>query len=160
MARRKILFVIVEGPSDEDALGVIFNRIYDKNTVYIHITHGDITTRFNDAPNKNIFTMLGDMIRGYANSNHFKKSDFKAIIHIVDMDGAFIPDDNIIEDIAATKPQYLPAGIHTCSKQGIAARNKMKRSSINSLCGRGKIWDVPYRVFYMSCNLDHVLYNK
>ena len=22
------------------------------------------------------------------------------------------------------------------------------------------MWGVPYRVYYMSCNLDHVLYNK
>ena len=160
MARRKILFVIVEGPSDEEALGVILNRIYDKNAVYIHIMHGDITTEFNDAPNKNIFTKIANVIKEYANSNHFDKSDFKEIIHIVDMDGAFIPDDNIIEDVTASKPQYLITAIHTCSKQGIVNRNKMKRSNINSLCGRKKIWDVPYRVFYMSCNLDHVLYDK
>ena len=24
----------------------------------------------------------------------------------------------------------------------------------------GKIWNIPYRVYYMSCNLDHVLYGK
>ncbi len=33
MARRKIVFVIVEGPSDDEALGVLLNRIYDKNAV-------------------------------------------------------------------------------------------------------------------------------
>lgn len=139
MTRKKILFVIVEGSSDDEALGVILSRIYDKNSVYIHITHGDITTRFNYAPNKNIFTMISDMIRGYANSNHFRKSDFKEIIHIVDMDGAFIPDDNIIEDPTAEKPQYLHAEIRTCSKRGIIERNKMKRGSINSLCCRSTI---------------------
>lgn len=30
VARKKIVFVIVEGPSDEEALGVLLNRIYDK----------------------------------------------------------------------------------------------------------------------------------
>jgi len=33
VARRKIVFVIVEGPSDDEALGVLLNRIYDKNAV-------------------------------------------------------------------------------------------------------------------------------
>jgi hypothetical protein len=40
VARRKIVFLIVEGPSDDEALGVLLNQIYDKNTVYVHITHG------------------------------------------------------------------------------------------------------------------------
>lgn len=33
MARKKIIFVIVEGPSDEEALGVILNRFYDRNAI-------------------------------------------------------------------------------------------------------------------------------
>ena len=160
MARKKIIFVIVEGPSDEEALGVILNRIYDSNAVYVHIMHKDITTEFVDAPNKNIITMIGDEIRGYANANHFKKTDFKAIIHLVDTDGAFIPDEGVIEDASAVKPYYTTENIRTCNKASIESRNKRKRENINRLCDRRKIWDVPYSVFYMSCNLDHVLYNK
>ena len=45
MAKRKIVFVIVEGPSDDEALGILFSKIYDKNSVYVHIMHGDITTQ-------------------------------------------------------------------------------------------------------------------
>ena len=33
MAGRKIVFVIVEGPSDEDAIGTLLNRVYSDNTV-------------------------------------------------------------------------------------------------------------------------------
>lgn len=44
MARKKIVFVIVEGPSDDAALGVILVRLYDKNAVHVEITHGDITS--------------------------------------------------------------------------------------------------------------------
>lgn len=160
MAGKKIVFVIVEGPSDEEALGVILSRIYCSDTVYVHIMHKDITTEFNNIPNKNIFTMISAEIRRYADSNHFKKDDFKEIIHLVDMDGAFIPNDNVIEDTAAVKPQYSITEIRTCNKQGIENRNGRKRANINSLCCRSKIWDVPYRIFYMSCNLDHVLYDK
>ena len=45
MAKRKIVFVIVEGPSDEEALGVLLSKICDEDSVYVHITHGDITTQ-------------------------------------------------------------------------------------------------------------------
>ena len=31
MTRKKIIFAIVEGPSDEEALAVIMSRIYNRN---------------------------------------------------------------------------------------------------------------------------------
>lgn len=37
MPRKKIVFVIVEGPSDEEALGVLLNRIYDSKAVYVQV---------------------------------------------------------------------------------------------------------------------------
>ena len=44
MARKKIILVIVEGPSDETALGVLLSKIFDPTKVYIHIMHSDITS--------------------------------------------------------------------------------------------------------------------
>jgi hypothetical protein len=43
-ARKKIVFAIVEGPSDAQALEVLLNQIYDKNSVYLEISHDDATT--------------------------------------------------------------------------------------------------------------------
>ena len=39
MPRKKILFVIVEGPSDDAALGVLLSRFFDSNVVHIHVMH-------------------------------------------------------------------------------------------------------------------------
>lgn len=36
MARKKIVLVIVEGPSDNAALGVMLNQVYDKDSVYVY----------------------------------------------------------------------------------------------------------------------------
>ena len=44
MKRKKVVLVIVEGPSDEDALGAVLNNYFDKDRVYVHTHHGDITT--------------------------------------------------------------------------------------------------------------------
>ena len=33
MPAKKVIFVIVEGPTNEDALGAIFQRFFDKNMV-------------------------------------------------------------------------------------------------------------------------------
>ena len=58
MARKKIVFVIVEGPSDEEALGVVLSKLYSNDEVYVHITHGDITSEFIESPDENILTIV------------------------------------------------------------------------------------------------------
>lgn len=68
MTRKKIIFVIVEGPSDLTALGLFFNRFFDANSVYVHIVHGDLTTQ------KGIIRdNIANIVRNYANSTHLKK---------------------------------------------------------------------------------------
>lgn len=159
MSRKKIMFVIVEGSSDEEALGVILNRIYDKNTVYVHIMHCDITSECDVNPG-NIVSKVGNLVRDYAKNNPFKQSDFSRIIHITDMDGAFIPNESIIEDMTERKPIYFETEIHTCNKVGIEERNRRKRENLNRLATTLKVWNIPYQIYYMSCNLDHALYGK
>lgn len=126
MAKRKIVFVIVEGPSDDDALGVLFSKIYDKDSVYVHIMHGDITTQLR-VNSDNIVSKAGNCVREYAAQNHYKSSDFKEIIHIVDMDGAYVPDSAVIEDLKAEKPIYSVTEIRTANPTGIINRNERKR---------------------------------
>lgn len=162
MARKKIVFVIVEGASDAEALDSIISRIFNKDTVYVHITHGDITSA-KEVTVSNVISKVADEVIAYAKANHFdrsKKTFFKEIIHIVDMDGVYIQDDKVIADDAAKKPLYSETEIRTCNKQGIEQRNQKKRTNIDKLSSIKEIWGLPYQVFYMSCNLDHVLYNK
>ena len=71
MARKKIVFIIVEGPSDDEALGVLFSRIYKQQEVHVHIMHKDITAEFGSS-SENIISAVGNEIKTYANSNHFK----------------------------------------------------------------------------------------
>ena len=156
MTRKKIVFVIVEGPSDDDALGVVFSKFYSKDEVHVEVMHCDITTDFGHTP---IVSKIGNVVKSYA-GHTFKQSDFRQIIHIVDMDGAYIPDENIVEDPDATKPYYSTADIRTCNKVGIENRNRQKRDNLNRLISISQVWKIPYSVFYMSSNLDHALYGK
>ena len=95
MARKKVLFIIVEGPSDDEALGLIFTRLFSANQVRVEITHGDITSR-NDINKDNIVSKIGDIVRKYAANYSLKQSDFLEVIHIIDTDGVYISDDNIV----------------------------------------------------------------
>ena len=159
MARRKIVFVIVEGPSDDEALGVLLTRVYDKNIVHVHITHGDVTT-MKGSGYSTILAKLGEIIEGYMKSYRLNSTHFYEIVHIVDMDGAYIPDCAIIEDSTINKPIYSLTEIYSNNIQGIINRNATKRDCLNKISSTSKIHNIPYQVYFMSCNLDHVLYNK
>ena len=159
MARRKIVLVIVEGASDETALGIALNQVFDKELVHIHIMHGDITTRIG-VNSQNIVAKVGNEVRTYATSNHYKTSDFKQIIHIVDTDAAYLADDKILKDPECVELSYQNDGIHASDVSKVIARNKQKTENLYRLRSCGNIWGIPYRVYFMSCNLDHVLYDK
>lgn len=160
LARKKIVFIIVEGPSDQDALELLLNNIFDSNRVFVHVTYGDITSKTgNDA--SNILRKVIDEIKGYAKNNHFDKIHFQQVIHIIDMDGAYVPEDCIVEDKKAEKTVYYVDSIKTYNKQNIVERNGVKSKNIDKLSETPVIWGgIPYSAYYMSCNLDHVLYNK
>ena len=138
---------------------MLFHRIFDRNTVFVHVFHGDITTE-RGVTSGRILNRVGNEIRSYAKSNHFTSRDFQEIIHIVDMDGAYIPDGCVTENDSAVSLVYSDAGIETRTPSAVIARNRQKRQNLDKLCDSDQIWNVPYRIFYMSCNLDHVLYNK
>lgn len=160
MARKKIVLVIVEGPSDDSALGVILNRLFDKNTVHVEIMYGDITTDTSIDPGY-IVKALGDVVKRYADSMHFKQLHFQQVIHLIDMDGAYVPDTCVIENPAAEKPLYSLTEIQTANREKFLLRNKHKRSKIDKICTMQKVWgSIPYRAYYMSSNLDHALYGK
>lgn len=122
MPRKKIVFIIVEGTADYEALGLMFEKIYSNNMVFVHIVHGDITTQHKHTE---ILSAIGDLVSRYANSNHFTKNNFKEIIHIVDTDGAYIPDSSIVYNPSAKDPIYSTINIQTDNVQGIAERNEI-----------------------------------
>lgn len=159
MTRKKVVFIIVEGPSDDTALAAIFNKFFDKNKTYVHITHGDITTR-NNVNSDHIISTIGNEVSKYAANNHLKSKDFQEIIHIIDTDGAYISDCFIIEDGNVTDTIYYEDSIRVKNRNKIIRRNSQKKGNLNRLCTCNRIWNVPYKAYYMSCNLDHALYNR
>ncbi len=89
--------MIVEGPSDEDALGVLFHRLFDCHEVFIEVVHGDITADYSIAP-ADIAKAVMQLVKGASLPIPFSRKDIQQVIHIVDMDGAYIPDGFVVED--------------------------------------------------------------
>lgn len=164
MPRKKVIFVIVEGPSDETALGVLLSRHFDKDTVYTHVMHCDITTEFDkDTHQKvgaaDITKKIAEVVKRWADSNHLKPEHFERIIHIVDTDGAFVAESYVVQG-NVDAPFYTLDKILCPVRENIIERNSRKAENLLRLASTPTIWKVPYSAYYMSCNLDHVLYNK
>ena len=79
MARKKIIFVIVEGPSDEEALGVILNRFYDQNAVHVHIMRKDITSEKGVRPSNIFFRKLEMRFASMQDRITLKRSIFRRL---------------------------------------------------------------------------------
>lgn len=159
LARKKIVFVIVEGPSDEEALGVILSRYFCDDEVYVEIMYSDVTTK-KGITSTNILKEIANVVKEYAERNHFKPLHFKRIIHIVDTDGAFCSEDAIIEDLSVNNFMYYETEIRTSNKENAILRNEQKSQNLRKISRTESIWNIPYNVYYMSCNIEHVLFNK
>ncbi len=160
MPAKKVVFVIVEGPTDEDALGVIFQRFFDKNTVRVKVIHGDITTE-RQVNTSNILSHIKDTVQQSLKEYKLRKTDLLRIIHLVDTDGAYVPDSAIVFDEQAIKPFYSTTTIKTAHPEGLIQRNQQKKENLTKLHSTRYIWkDIPYSIFYLSSNLEHALYNE
>lgn len=157
--KKKVLFVIVEGPSDNTALQNVIDDMFPNDKVIVCVTYGDITTDKGTNP-QNIKSKIGDTVNKARKNYSLKKSDFLGIVHFIDMDGSYIDDSKIIEDSEADKILYYPTEIRTSDKQKIIDRNQGKRAILNSICRTTQIAGIPYYPLYFSCNLDHALFNQ
>lgn len=160
MARKKVVLFIVEGITDQESLELLLGEfIQDNSQIIFEVVNGDITSS-KDIDSTNIKNKLTDIIKG-GGKRKFKPSDYLEIIHLVDMDAAFVSEDKIYEDKSTNKFIYKEDGIYTNSIQNVIERNKRKKRLLNLLVSTNKVYrSVPYRVFYFSCNLEHVLHNK
>lgn len=158
LTEKKVIMFIVEGPSDEAALGTIMKEIFAQNHIRFIVVRGDITTKNDVSPN-NVVNKIYDMVKLEKDRYRYRTSDFSQIIHIVDTDGVFIPDDMVVEH-DNTGTLYYTDHIATKNINYILRRNDKKRKVLLTLERTTKINSIPYRIYYNSCNLEHVLYNE
>ena len=146
--KKKIVFVIVEGPSDSTCLENIMDRLYSDKSVYFEVVHGDITSR-NGVNAANIVSKIHDMVKKYMNNYHVSKKDFKEIIHLVDMDGAFIGDDMILNDENCSEIFYSTSCIRTNRVEDVINRNARKRANISRISTLSEIGGIRYQCYYV-----------
>ncbi len=157
---KKLVLLICEGQTDENALYYIMKAFFNHNEIKFHIAHGDpILTH--DKEKGSVMDDVRDIVRMEMKRYALKKSDILAVFQITDTDGVFISNENIVENPEAQKIVYHCDHIETAYVSSIKARNHKKRKNMNILSEERSINDeTPYRLYYMSRNLEHALYGK
>ena len=155
---KKVILFLVEGASDLTSLEFIDNINTDE-TIKFQITSGDITSKLNVTP-QNCREEINKILLSFLERSKLRKTDIIKIIHILDVDGVYIPEINIIEDKNIKKFLYTINGIVAPSKENVQKRNESKKQIMEKLLVTSKINSIPYEMYYMSCNLEHVLHDK
>lgn len=154
---KKVVVFIVEGPSDENALGGIMKEFFSSDEVQFAVVHGDITSDIytsTDDVVKSINALIDNVREKYG----YKWEDIIRIIHIADTDGAFTKDCIVQTEIDSVK--YYEDHIEVPDIEKLKKRNKHKSEIMSKLYFTSKVHGINYRIYYNSCNLEHVLYDK
>ena len=159
LARKKVVLFIVEGFSEKESLELLLSDFFGNNRqVIFEVAQGDITSD-RHSTQQNIKSKITELIK--SSGRKFKPADYKEVIHLVDMDAAFISEDNIYLDPLNSKFSYRDDGVYAPNIEYVKDRNKRKQALLKFLSNTSKVYtSVPYRVFYFSCNLEHVLHNE
>ena len=156
---KKIILVIVEGPSDETALGRCLRAIFSSEEVAVKVMFCDITT-VEDNFCDDISARVGNVINDYLNENPgLRRDDILRVIHIVDTDGAFLSDKFILKH-SVRETVYSEEEIKTYNVRSFIRTRNNKKRNLKLLFGKKKINGIAYNIYYMSCNLEHALHGK
>lgn len=163
--QKRLFLLLVEGLSDEAALGSIMKEYFKTADIQFVVVHGDITTD-DYVSVENILTKIYQIIENQMQElkkrYRYTLKDVKQIIHIVDTDGTFVPEALVIEaqEVLEEKTKYSEDCIETNNKLNIVKRNAKKSGILFKLSRERKINRIPYRVYFNSCNLEHVLHGQ
>lgn len=159
MARKKIVLFILEGTSDEIALEGSLRNIYKPNEIRFCIVRTDITTK-NGVTRNNIKNKLIEIIKIELTRFPYKNSDILKVIHLTDMDGAYVDEESIIEDRSCDGFIYSETNIKAKSRVNVIGRNKRKGENLEVLLELNSIYNgLSYNLYYFSCNQEHTLHN-
>lgn len=166
MSKKFILF-IVEGNNDKREISAVlhskwFEPYKDIYEPFIWTKGGDITASTGVSA-KNVQQKLNDILLQFRRNgipfNNIKIQDIQEVVQIVDMDGAFIPSEKIVRG-SQSGFAYTDTGIITSNVDGARGRNNKKAEILRKLVEVKQIGNVPYSVYFASCNMDHLLFGK
>ena len=165
---KKFILFLVEGKNDTRELKAIlhlpcFAEDLRKFEPWFIEANTDLTTASGITAD-NIQKRITDLLMNFRNKTGpyrgIKVNEIQELIQIVDLDGAFIPPSHIIRDNTGSEFVYTLENIYTSNVDGAIGRNRKKAAILRKLIGVSQIGNVPYSVYFVSRNMEHVLFNQ
>ena len=156
---RKVILLIVEGETDQDSLSPVLKKIFSNSNVHFCVTRGDILVKTieTDISGRNAITKVNTHIKNEMMKYGYKTKDLLKVVHLIDTDGAFIPNERVIEN-SEERIKYCIDKIETRNPEWIINRNKTKKEVAQRLRSTKKIGGIPYCILFFSRNMEHVLH--
>lgn len=155
---KKIILLLVEGQTDEDALAPIYTRLVKEHDMDFDVLRTDITAD-EKMTAKYIEKRIKKEVDKYLQRHPFiQKNDILKVVQIIDTDGAFIPSSQVKQS-STEKTEYFDTHIQAKNKNRLIRRNISKRAIIYHLRKAKEIAGMAYEIYYFSRNLEHVLHN-
>lgn len=137
---------------------------------------GDITSQRGSNPQTVMGCICKQFLERFFDETKVYPRHVSEIVHIVDMDGAYVPDEMIRVGQNPTgerKTYYAENCILTDNVPKIVQRNARKRENIDYLVQQhtirvrqnqdnpaSKKQEIPYSIYYFSSNLDHYIHRS
>jgi len=155
---KRVLLFIVEGSHDEAALALPLENLQkchsSNRLIQLGFTGGDITTKYEARDVKKEIEKCAD---NYRKEYRLNKKDICQIVLLLDMDGAYIPDEAIIESDQHKKAFYNATTILHNRPELLIETHRYKCDRLETLLALDYVWNgVPFGIYFVSCNFDHV----
>lgn len=171
--KKKIVLFVVEGRSDMAALERPIQNLLEDNEQGIQATFliagCDVTSDLRNNPSNIERKINHYYFEPFFSANEFcYPKDIHEVVHIVDLDGTFIPEEYCrafdAEHFATDGFIYDPPYVYGETAEAVKARNKQKSTNIRHLLTLDKVKvkskTCPYSVYFFSSNIDHYLHDK
>ncbi|KFI63200.1 hypothetical protein [Bifidobacterium cuniculi] len=104
--------------------------------------------------NADVRAVVRDRVKSYILDSDIRKRSYAYVVQVIDLDGAFIPDGQVLQG-SHDKVEYSDTTIAVRNPECQRKIMHAKRDAIRSLMGLESVEGIPYRLFYVSRNLEH-----
>lgn len=171
MPNKKVRLFIVEGDTEETALGLLLERLIESSAIDFDVFHSDIFghARFGAGEDKimresNILKRVDRVVADHIERADYGWKDLEDIVLLTDTDGCFVDSSLVVEDPTIAKVEYRPDSIAVPIGSTVSLRNKERSANIMRVVGRGRLSkrgrEIPMTVYYLSRNLEHALHGE
>lgn len=174
MPKRKLVLLLVEGESDSRLLTPSIARLLRNRPVEGAPFRCDVLPavihpkeyreKTGKYPRQDIVETITEFVNGFLDPNHsdYQWSDLSHIVHVIDLDGTFIPDRLVRSFPGLPGPVYHRDGIDVPDAGRFLENRMVRRASIGRLIDvpylthaeRPRKREVPYRLFFVGRNLE------